>query len=387
MRSSIGLHLYLTAATILAVSAWDCQCGTYCPNATATYLAPVKCPVGYYCPEGGYLQQTFPKACTAGFQCPKAGLCVPESCPCGYYCPKGSSAPQPCAAGTYSTRNSSKCIVCHSSDLCPYSKMCQPLASSLGTTTTVCPCPSTLPPGYVCPNIPLIGTGCSPICNQPAKCGSGVLSKMPGTTTSGFGQHLKVSTTPTSYLCGYYVPANLTQSPSNQKPCRAGYYCPVGPKPLTPIVPVRCPPGYFCGVGTCTPSPCQCGHKCPAGSSAPIASQPPYYIPNKLAINQTLCPVGFMCSVPGLCAPIPCPLGTYVSCAGKKSCDPCPKGRYCPLVTSSLLCPAGSFCAGGASAPTMCPAGHFCPLGASAALSCPARTTSPPGAKSKSQCT
>ncbi len=60
-----------------------------------------------------------------------------------------------------------------------------------------------------------------------------------------------------------------------------------------------------------------------------------------------------------------------MSCAGKKSCDACSAGRYCPTPTTSLLCPAGSFCPEGASAPAPCPAGKHCPLGSSKPRECP----------------
>ena len=188
---------------------------------------------------------------------------------------------------------------------------------------------------------------------------------------------------PITYKCGNYS----TESPPYQKPCRSGYYCPPGATPNTPITPVKCPGGYYCGAGTCNPLPCPCGYKCPAGSSAPIASQPPYYIPHNRSTGQTLCPIGYKCSRPALCNATLCLNGTYVTCAGKKTCDPCPAGRYCPTPTRSVLCPAGSYCAGGASAPTPCQANNYCPLGSSKSVACPLGKISPAGSKSKYQCT
>ena len=272
-----------------------------------------------------------------------------------------------------------------------------------------CPC------GYYCPNATLpyqhpvicpIGNYCPeggylkqtfpvkcPVANRCNK--TGICSYLPATTspratTSAKKEivaHPTSSTTPAPFKCGFYLPLGFPDNSKYQQPCRSGYYCPAGATPFTPIRSIKCPAGYYCGKETCHPSPCNCGYKCPAGSSSPIASEPPFYIPNKLATNQTLCPIGYKCDQPALCNATKCPNGTYVSCGGKKSCDPCPKGRYCPVVTKSVLCPAGYFCAGGVSAPTKCPANNFCPLGSSVSIACPAGKKSAAGAKSKSSCT
>ena len=359
------------------VDAWYCQCGTYCPNATLPYQHPLTCPVGYYCPVGGYLKQTFPVPCPAGHLCSKTGLCVPPGCPCGFYCPKGSSAALPCGVGTYSAGNSSKCTACDPANLCAQPETCKPQCPSPQCN------PLDQPPGFVCYNDPVLG--CSPVCVEPSICGTTPPTKPPTTAPGGINR--QVSTTPAPYTCGYYVPPGFPQSPAYEQPCRSGYYCPLGPTPSTPIVPVKCPGGYYCGRGTCTPLNCTCGFKCPAGSSAPIECQPPYYCPNQLATSQTLCPIGYKCDQPGLCAPTPCPPGTFVTCAGKVSCDACAKGRYCPTVTTTVLCPAGYYCPGGVSAPTPCTANHYCHLGSAEPIHCPDGKTSPAGSSSKSQCT
>jgi len=185
------------------------------------------------------------------------------------------------------------------------------------------------------------------------------------------------------YSCGHTGPDG---SPT-QKDCPAGFYCPAGSTPSTPIVPVSCPAGSRCPKGSCLPAGCDCGYKCPAGSAGQIKCQPPFYCPGKNNTKMTLCPIGSMCDQPGMCAPTPCPPGSYVSCAGKKSCDPCPAGRFCSSTTSSVLCPAGSYCPIGATAPTQCPAGRYCPLGSAQPKDCAQGTTSAAGAASAKECT
>ena len=377
LNIKVSAVFLIVAATTPAVNAWYCLCGSYCPNATLPYQHPVTCPVGYYCPIGGYLKQTFPVACPAGYQCPRAGLCTFLPTPCGTFTTKGSSAPQLCPAGTYSPGNSSKCTECTSVIYCPNPGTCKPQ----------CPQPQCnplkQPPGYICPNDPF--AGCNPICINPAICGTTAPNQQ-GTSATGGIHRPTSSTTPVPFKCGYYSPPGLPQTPSYQQPCRSGYYCPSGSSPYDPITPIKCPGGYYCGQKTCNPIPCECGYKCPEGSSAPIASHPPYYIPGKLATSQTLCPIGHKCDKPALCNATKCHNGTFVTCAGKISCDPCAHGRYCPTVTTSVLCPAGWYCAGGVYTPTKCPANYYCHIGSSAPIPCPSGTTTPAGSKNKSQC-
>ena len=186
----------------------------------------------------------------------------------------------------------------------------------------------------------------------------------------------------TNYSCGRLGPNG---SPT-QTECPAGHYCPSGPTPSTPIVPLPCPAGYYCPPGSCNATACPCGYKCPAGSSEPIQCQPPYYCPGTRNSNMTLCPIGYMCDQPGMCSPTVCPNGTFVTCSGKTWCSPCSAGRYCPSPTMSVLCPAGSYCPSGSSAPTQCPASHYCPLGSATPKNCSSGQTSAAGSKSTSQC-
>ena len=252
------------------------------------------------------------------------------------------------------------------------------------TTPETCPPPRcdplNPPPGFACLDDPTIGCGLQ--CINPIFCPESSVGPNTPPPTSPNLQKKTTPAAPPVFTCGFYVgPGGL------QIPCRAGYYCPAGNTTSTPIVPVKCPGGSYCGSATCKPLLCGCGFKCPEGSSAPTECRSPYYCPNQGATSQTLCPIGSKCDAPGMCLPTPCLPGTYVSCQGKVSCDPCALGRYCPTPTTSLLCPAGSSCPLGSSAPALCPAGFYCPLGSAQPLPCPAPASSAAGASSALHCT
>ena len=382
---TIGLVIYLS--TLAIVDAWQCECGYYCPDPIKKYMDPKLCPVGSYCLQGLYNKTSLPYSCTPGRQCPYPGLCAAIGCPCGTYCPAGSSQPIKCTKNTYCPTNSSKPILCHAGE-CPFDGMC---AKKGSTTPASCPEPrcdplAPPPPGFVCLDDPALG--CGLICIDPAFCPS--TTEGPNTKPPDTSNQIKRTSTTTqpTYTCGFYIPHQERRSDGIQEqPCKPGYYCPLGPTPSTPIVPLKCPGGYVCGPGTCTPVPCPCGYKCPEGSATKIKCQPPFYCPNALATSQTVCPIGFKCDKPGLCNATACQPGTFVSCAGKQSCDQCPKGRYCPTATSSVLCPKGFFCPQGSSAPKQCPAAAYCPLGSEHPSPCPEGKSSSPGSHSESQCT
>ena len=382
--------------------AWTCDCGYYCNNTELKYLAPVICPVGYYCLKGGYNKTSQPYPCTPGRVCPTPGLCAAQPCPCGYYCPAKSSAPIKCSKNTVCPANSKQPTNCHAGE-CPYDGMCTklqksttaaniPTTPSTFSTTTAATCPQPTcsdedtPPGYICLNDPSVG--CGLFCVLQDFCpGSSVY--VPGTTGTIVTNQIALGTTTSArvYNCGYYVPKGLTI----ELPCKPGKYCPVpvgstGTKTTTPITPLPCPAGYFCGGATCLPTPCPCGSKCPVGSSAKTLCRPPYYCPNPLASSQTLCPKGFKCDKPGMCNATACPPGTFVSCEGKKTCDSCPAGRFCESPLSSKLCPVGYYCPAGTSAPSVCPESHYCPLGSAGPQECEDGGYSKAGSKSKKDC-
>jgi hypothetical protein len=62
---------------------------------------------------------------------------------------------------------------------------------------------------------------------------------------------------------------------------------------------------------------------------------------------------------------------------------------YCEttgLTTPTAQCPAGSYCAQGASAGAACTAGNYCPLGASALIACAAGTYCPANSQTQTAC-
>ena len=358
--------LLILLANFLAVAnAWFCDCGFYCPDPVKKFRAPILCPVGDYCTKSLFNRTSFPTTCPAGKQCPTPGLCAPVDCPCGTYCPAGSSQPIPCPVDHFCQVDTIVPSTCPTGT-CPNQGMCSPQCPNLSCD------PLNPPPGFVCLND---YPSCGLICIDDSICGTTPPVNVP-TTPVNKPPH---TTPPPVFVCGFYGTEQLS--------CPAGFYCPSGATPSTPIQKVKCPAGSSCGPGVCAPTPCPCGFKCPAGSSAPTECQPPFYCPNTSSVTMTLCPIGFKCDVPGMCQPTPCPPGTFVTCAGKKSCDACAAGRYCPTPTSSVLCPAGSFCPEGSSAPALCPALSYCPLGSAQPLACPPGTTSDAGARKRSQCT
>ena len=97
----------LLPAIISPAQAWDCPCGSFCPDPVKKYKAPILCPAGSYCTEGGFNQTSFPRKCPAGHQCPRQGLCAPLGCPSGSFCVAGSFRPVPCPANAICPANSS----------------------------------------------------------------------------------------------------------------------------------------------------------------------------------------------------------------------------------------------------------------------------------------
>ena len=98
------------------------------------------------------------KACAAGYFCSSTGTAT--LCPPGFFCPSGSSAPTPCALGTYSpsTGASAPCtLVCPVGAWCPGGTgmplYCAPgtYSDSPGQTDPIVCTPCTAAPGWHCP--------------------------------------------------------------------------------------------------------------------------------------------------------------------------------------------------------------------------------------------
>ena len=76
--------------------------------------------------------------------------------------------------------------------------------------------------------------------------------------------------------------------------------------------------------------------------------------------NTSVCYAGYRCSPSSgyLCVPCTvgmfCPASTFISDETDLSNITCSSGFYCPTPSTSLSCPAGSFCVSGSSSPTSC---------------------------------
>jgi hypothetical protein len=161
---------------------------------------------------------------------------------------------------------------------------------------------------------------------------------------------------------------NFQKSTVDCRPCDPGSYC-EGAAQLT--VTGDCTEGYYCTVGSPTPTP----------GDAPTP-----------AGYQTIYPAVDSSTYGGECT-----RGAYCPAASPIEA-PCPAGHYCPdagmTETDMLasLCPAGKYCnqgqtGGNFEQPINCPAGHFCPEGSSAGVPCPIGTFRPnEGGSSADQC-
>ncbi|XP_042595396.1 multiple epidermal growth factor-like domains protein 6 [Cyprinus carpio] len=167
-----------------------------------------------------------------------------------------------------------------------------------------------------------------------------------------------------------YTNANcLCPASSTGGRCQEGFYCPAGTSE-----PVSCPPGAFCNAtGLAQPSgPCCPGYYCTkeATSSRPTDG-----------ITGNICPPGTYCDE-GSSAPQPCPAGTFSPAAGlvsKDECQPCRAGYYCAtpgLQAPTAPCRQGYWCPAGQTDDLALPClvGHYCPPGSPVPILCPTGT-------------
>eukprot|EP01022_Parablepharisma_sp_SALTPOND_P023128 TRINITY_DN47_c0_g6_i1.p1 TRINITY_DN47_c0_g6~~TRINITY_DN47_c0_g6_i1.p1 ORF type:complete len:4331 (-),score=484.04 TRINITY_DN47_c0_g6_i1:2741-15733(-) len=438
-----------------------CSEGKYCPAGT---LVEVPCGAGTYEPRTG---SAACQPCPAGFFCTE-GSTAPEECTPGNYCPVGSPTPVTCPDGTYSNvkglQNVDQCRPCPTGSYCTSGAVqggcdaghyCDAGASRKDDPDKLCP------PGHYCPMS----------CLVPIVCPEGKVRIEPGAASASdcvdcSAGYYCIATVPTPFDCpkGRYCPAG-SQSPIpcpkgyyldtiknsaatdcklcppgyncsepgvadlNNVKCPVGHYCPDSTKAPVPcpngtytdkpgLAEIKecftCPEGFFCLVGTVTPTICEEGQTCPAGSSQAKNCPAGYYCSYQEVNGRTIskprsCPGGFYCPIktitplkcengyycpPRSPAPIPCPGGSMgsnnfynddvrtgcINCPpGSYSinsadtptvCRPCPAGYVCVSNTSTghpvdpdkdggYECPKGSYCPEGSYAPTPCPAGHF----------------------------
>lgn len=153
--------------------------------------------------------------------------------------------------------------------------------------------------------------------------------------------------------------------------CPPGYYCLVG---TTSPTQYPCPPGTFNpSSGASGPShclPCTGGHVCSefALSSPNEGCSPGHFC----ALNAThsnpigeewgdLCHLGHICTGNNS-QPIVCPDGSFSNVTGAIVCTPCPAGLYCVSGLIMLDCPPGYVCPEGTGLNwTACPTGTYNP--------------------------
>ncbi|XP_039224464.1 multiple epidermal growth factor-like domains protein 6 [Crotalus tigris] len=181
------------------------------------------------------------------------------------------------------------------------------------------------------------------------------------------------------------------------KVCPVGFYCPPGSaqieacpegtygirkglRNLQECIPCRA--GFFCAIpGQNTPSGrCEAGFYCwrRAVSSMPTDG-----------VTGNICPPGTYCPI-GSSAPILCPAGTYSNTSGlryQKQCLDCPPGLYCDgtnTVAPTGPCKPGYFCTGSARTSTqmMVKEGQYALEGAFQPELCPPGTFQPSLAQS-----
>ena len=78
------------------------------------------------------------------------------------------------------------------------------------------------------------------------------------------------------------------------------------------------------------------------------------------ADSCTMCPAGTYCFA-GSTAPNSCSKGTYAATEQSQLCNACPEGKYQDSEgqTTCKSCPPGRFCEAGSATPLLCPAGTF----------------------------
>ncbi|XP_032694159.1 neurogenic locus notch homolog protein 3-like [Lontra canadensis] len=379
----------------------ECPAGHYCPASTS-FASQFPCPRGTYRPQRGGVQQSdctlcdpgsycllpglvaVSGPCRAGFHCIQAAA-VPsptdgitgDLCPPGHFCPKGSPRPTPCPPGSLlpipGAMSQEDCQPCPGGWFCSRAGLSFPEAPCKGGW--FCPRASVSghSPGTLCP----VGHSCPPGSLEPQLCPPGQYQDEPGQS-----------------LC---------------KICPAGKFCSfrIQRPGARPTWPVNCPPGYYCPLGTWSPTqhpcprgtfrewpgacsakdcrPCPAGQFCSdSGSGKPFPDglcSPGYYCPpgqTSATPTSFRCPRGFYCPE-GSPQPRACENGIFQPQEAKGSCEPCPAGFYCeasgtgPTAGGPNLCLQGYFCPPGSHSAkaNLCPRGTFGPRrGASAELDC-----------------
>ena len=389
-----------SACPLLGDTGGFCAKGTFCPPGSDQ---PRPCTPGYYCDQDYLYKES--GLCSAGFYCngstinhkpsdlENGGICQP-----GYYCTEGSSYPAPCSPGTYApevgNQHRNECRTCDPGTYCGSHALDKPEGNC--SEGYYCPSGETkksppdkeCQPGHYCPEGAGLHKPCPPGSYQPYRrmglcyvCPEGTFcdpaearrNLSSGTNSSTHGVVLPLDCPP-----GYYCP-NGTQT-RWQHPCPLGTF---GNKSkLSSVLEcVPCSKGYYCkkaGV-TQTTGLCYEGYYCTIRATLPNA--------NITTEQGGPCPPGYYC-IEGSYQAEPCPRGTYgpLPKRGRLShCIDCPGGEYCSELgqtASNGSCSAGFYCSGRALKPNpvnesyggVCPVGSYCPAGTATPFKCPPGT-------------
>jgi len=380
-KCTAGYYCTGKATTKTPTSSLDggklCTAGFYCPEGTTV---EVPCAKGSYEPREG---QAVCQTCPAGFICAE-GAVAPTDCPTHGYCLEGSYQSIICPDGTYSNvknlQREEQCRTCPIGSWCKDGEVkgqcdagyyCESGASSKADPTKQCP------PGHYC----LQG------CLVPTICPEGKVRILPGAAAASdcsdcAAGYYCIATVPTPFDCpkGHYCPI-ASKIPT---PCAAGYYNSDIRKTSVSDC-IRCPAGHNCtvtGVSSLDEVKCPISHYCPD------SSLPPVPCPNGTYADVTgfakitdclLCPEGFYCLV-GTATPTICDEGNMCP-PGSNSQRDCPAGFYCAYTkygtrtyAKAVQCPGGFYCPVKSIVPVKCENGFYCPPGSPAAIPCPSGT-------------
>lgn len=372
-----------------------CAAGTYLNTTGAVSQSNcTSCPPGVYCSETNITSSAGTGPCDAGWYCTGSATTPQQfSCPIGAACPVGSAAPQSCAPGTYNNLTTqAACFGCPAGYICgaatiipaacPPGYYCAPGTGSLAAATK-CPIGTfsavpflslmsqcqTCTPGSYCDTSGLtapIGL-CLPgyMCaggNTNARGGDAFVTATP-CTAGGWCGYGSISAT--SCPPGSYSNSSGYSSADNCTLCDDGMYCPTAGL-RAPAA--QCSPGYWCGRGNDIPNP--------VGGTSPVTRHSGS-LTVTIAVGGDVCPPGSFC-LAGSTAPVPCPNGTYYPFSGQGiSCAMCPAGFWCGLGFATYNA-------------TPCVPGHVCPAGTAYATQfpCPPGTFSnATGLQSVDECT
>lgn len=313
-----------------SITIQSCGGGQVCPTSFNNYVAPAKCPKGFYCQDDGYKV-----ACAAGF----------------YQDQESSTQCQPCGVGKYCPILSSETPI-----TCPDGYLCTTAQIAYKDEMLVCP------EGYYCP------TGSTSFDTVLAGASSTAIQKCPA-----------------GYWCGYATTSakNIYGNFMTSQKCNDGVSCPEISIDQTGI---SCQEGYYCTEGN--QKPCEKGNYCPDPNMPQEVSCPPgQFNPDETKTFCKPCPLGTLCSSEGTINPNKCTPGFVCSLSGQVlPTTLCPGGKYCEggtvtsIITSSLptaykpkLCRAGTYClrgtrtgdviAGDAGAAQICMEGIYCDEG------------------------